>query len=82
MWFVYILRCADNSLSVGQTNNLQRRLMRHNDGSGARHTAQRGPVHLVHSEEFASRDECVARERQLKGWTRVKKEALIARGSR
>lgn len=78
MWFVYILRRADNSFYVGETNDLPSRIAKHNDGSAAMHTARRRPVRLVYSEQYANRAECLMRERQLKGWTRSKKEALIA----
>lgn len=82
MWFVDILRCADNSLYIGETNDLQRRLARHNAGTAANHTATRRPVQLVYSEAFAPQEDALKRERQLKQWTRAKKEALIARGSK
>ena len=78
MWFVYILRCADNSLYIGETNDVASRVARHNDGAGAAHTAKRRPVRLVYAEQYATRQGCLERERQLKGWTRAKKEALIA----
>ena len=77
MWFVYILRCANGSLYVGETNDLERRVARHHEGTGATHTARHGPVRLVHTEEYATRMESLKRERQLKRWTRAKKEALI-----
>jgi predicted GIY-YIG superfamily endonuclease len=78
MWFVYILRCVDQSLYIGATQDVARRLDAHNEGSAAAHTARRRPVHLVYVEQHATRATCLARERQLKGWTRAKKEALIA----
>lgn len=78
MWFVYILRCADDSLYIGETNDVARRVAKHNEGSGAAHTEKHRPVRLVYTEEHASRAGCLKRERQLKRWTRAKKEALIA----
>ena len=78
MWFVYILRCADGSFYIGETNDVLSRLGRHNNGTAATHTAVRRPVQLVYIEEYSSRDDCLKRERQLKRWTRAKKEALIA----
>jgi len=78
MWFVYILRCADGSFYVGETNDVASRLARHNNGTAAAHTARRRPVQLVYSERYPNRDDCLKRERQLKRWTRAKKEALIA----
>ena len=78
MRYVYILRCADDSLYIGETDRPSSRLARHNDGRGCVFTASRLPVNLVYSEEYATHDEALQRERQLKRWTRAKKEALIA----
>lgn len=78
MYFVYILRCADGSLYVGSAQNLDARVNAHNDGRGAAHTFKYGPVRLVYSEAFQSEADAVSRERQLKHWTRAKKEALVA----
>ncbi len=76
--FVYILRCADDTFYVGHAENLQARLKEHNGGHGAQYTAIRRPVRLVYSEEFDSLKAAVFRERQLKRWSRAKKEALIS----
>ena len=78
MWFVYILRCSDNSLYVGETDNVELRLARHNQGRGSSFTACRTPVRLVFTETHCSREDALVRERQVKRWTRAKKEALIA----
>jgi predicted GIY-YIG superfamily endonuclease len=78
MWVLYVLRCKDESLYIGQTNDLPKRLARHNDGVAAGYTASRRPVRVVHSEEHPTLAECLKRERQIKRWTRAKKEALIA----
>ena len=78
MWFVYILRCRDNALYVGETNDVDLRVVRHNGGRGSRFTAQRLPVTLAFVEPHNSREAALAREKQLKRWTRAKKEALIA----
>jgi putative endonuclease len=78
VWFVYILRCADDSFYVGETRDVARRVAKHNEGSAAAHTARRRPVRLVHVEQYSTREECLKRERQLKGWRRAKKEALAA----
>ena len=75
---VYILRCADGTLYVGHTEDLAARTALHNAGHGARYTAARRPVRMVYSEEHDSPQSAVKRERQLKGWTVRKKEALIA----
>jgi predicted GIY-YIG superfamily endonuclease len=78
MWFVYILRCIDGALYVGETNDIDQRLARHSDGRASRFTAQRRPVTVVYTERQPTRLAAVSRERQLKRWTRAKKEALIA----
>jgi len=75
---VYILRCSDESYYVGHTDNLGERVKAHNDGRAAKYTYLRRPVTLVYSEIFKTEEEAVRRERQIKGWTRAKKEALIA----
>ena len=77
MFYVYILRCADQSLYIGQTHNLARRVAAHNAGLGAMFTSERRPVRLVYSEPHKTRTAAVRRERQIKHWTRCKKEALI-----
>ena len=76
--YVYILRCADNSLYVGSAQDPDARLKAHNDGRGAAYTFKNRPVHLVYSEVLDSEAEAVKRERQLKRWSREKKEALVA----
>lgn len=81
MPFTYILRCADDTLYVGQTEDLASREQTHNDGRGAVYTAKRRPVRIAYAEEHASIEKAIARERQLKRWSREKKEALI-RGDR
>lgn len=76
--FCYILHCADGSYYVGATGDIDGRMRKHHDGSASRHTAARRPVTLVRVEKFPDMRAARARERQLKGWTRAKKEALIA----
>jgi len=78
VYFVYILRCADRSLYVGHTDDLDARVEKHNRGEGAMFTTKRLPVAVVYSERHPSRREASERERQLKRWTRAKKEALIS----
>ena len=86
MHHIYILHCADGSYYVGYTANLPRRLQAHTAGSAARHTRDHAPVLLVYSEQFPARTAAVRRERQIKGWTRAKKEggdvATLRRRSR
>jgi predicted GIY-YIG superfamily endonuclease len=76
--WIYILRCSDESLYIGHTMDVVSRESTHNEGKGGRHTARRRPVRVVYREQFASLHEAIKRERQLKRWTRAKKEALIA----
>jgi putative endonuclease len=78
VWFVYILRCADNSLYIGETSNLESRLLKHHEGSACAFTTSRRPVVLAYREAHTTHDAALKRERQLKRWTRAKKEALIA----
>jgi putative endonuclease len=77
-YYMYILECADLSLYVGCTSHLQNRARQHQEGRGARHTADRLPVRLVYSELYESKTAAFRRERQVKRWTREKKAALIA----
>lgn len=76
-FWVYILQCADNSYYTGHTDDLEKRITEHQEGRYGGYTCIRLPVKLVFSEEFTSRDEALACERQIKGWSRKKKEALI-----
>src|SRR5690349_8410251 len=76
-FFIYIVRCADGSLYVGHTSDVASRVKTHNDGKGAVWTACRRPVTLVYSETVASEGAAMRRERQIKRWTRAKKQALI-----
>ncbi len=75
---MYILKCADDSYYTGSTHQLEKRLWEHQQGFGANYTAKRLPVSLLYFEEFQRVDEAFAREKQVQGWSRKKKEALIA----
>ena len=75
--FMYILKCADQSYYTGSTKNIETRLNQHQQGMGANHTKKRLPVELVYIEEFSRIDEAFYREKQVQGWSRAKKEALI-----
>lgn len=75
---MYILECADGSYYTGSTKNLELRLAQHQAGEGANHTKKHLPVKLVYYEEFQRIDEAFYREKQVQGWSRKKKEALIA----
>ncbi len=77
--FVYILRCADGSYYVGKTQNpLAERLAEHEAGLYDGYTKRRRPVALIWHQEFDSITDAIAAERQAKGWSRAKKEALMA----
>ena len=76
-FFAYILRCADGSYYVGQSDDLDARLGAHQTGSLPGYTQNRRPVTLVWSQKFPDREPAFAAERQVKGWSRAKKEALI-----
>lgn len=76
--YVYILECADGHFYVGLTRaGLDKRISEHNDGTFGGYTKSRRPVRLVFSEHFDRVSDAVAVERQLKGWSRAKKKALI-----
>jgi predicted GIY-YIG superfamily endonuclease len=76
-FFAYIVECDDQTFYVGSTDDLDRRIAQHEAGEGSEWTRSRLPVKLVWSESFMSRDEALTIERQLKGWSRAKKIALI-----
>ena len=76
--FLYILRCADDSYYVGTTRGtLDNRVAEHDAGHFGGFTAKRRPVKLVFHQEFQRITDAIAAERQVKGWRRAKKEALI-----
>ena len=77
-YYFYILKCSDGSYYTGSTTNIENRIKAHNKGEGAAYTAKRRPVQLVYNERFNSLDDVVKRERQVKKWSRAKKEALIS----
>ena len=75
---MYILECADGSYYVGSTKDLERRLWQHQNGVGAKHTAKRLPVKLVYCEFYDRASDAFYREKQVQGWSRKKKQALMA----
>ncbi|MBP9885116.1 MAG: GIY-YIG nuclease family protein [Leptospiraceae bacterium] len=78
-YFVYILECNDKSFYIGVTNNIEERLGQHQEGLDNHcYTFSRRPVSLLYSEEFSYINDAIAREKQLKGWSRKKKLALIS----
>jgi len=78
-FYLYILRCADGSYYVGHTDSLESRITAHEKGEIEGYTRKRRPVRLVFAQEFPSREQAFVLERQMKGWSRAKKEALIKR---
>ena len=76
-FWVYLLRCSDGSNYVGHSDDLERRLDEHQAGTHEGYIRKRRPVRLVWSEAISSREEALAFERRIKGWTRAKKDALI-----
>ena len=77
-YYAYMLKCADGSFYVGITNNLEQRVGQHQSGEDRGcYTFGRGPVLLVYSSDFRNVDDAIAWEKQLKGWSRAKKLALI-----
>ena len=77
-FWVYILRCADDSYYTGHTDNLEKRIGEHNAGAIAScYTFKRRPLKLVFAQDFSTREEALASEQQIKGWSRKKKEAMM-----
>ena len=78
MNYAYLVRCSDNSLYAGWTNDIEKRLKSHNDGTGAKYTKSRRPVMLAYLEEFETKSEAMKREAALKKMTHKQKEELVA----
>ncbi|OGQ85768.1 MAG: endonuclease [Deltaproteobacteria bacterium RIFOXYD12_FULL_56_24] len=80
-WFVYLVRCRDNTLYCGIAKDLDRRLAEHNSADkGAKYTRGRRPVQLVYAEEVSSRAKATQREGRIKRMTRIQKKVLIQTG--
>lgn len=75
--YMYILQCADGSYYTGSTKDLEIRLQQHQNGEGANYTKKHLPVKLVYYEEYQHIEDAFYREKQVQGWSRKKKEALI-----
>ena len=80
-WYVYILRCADDTLYTGSTDDIPRRLAVHNSGKGAKYTRGRLPVEVVYSERCESYSAALKREYAIKQLARREKLKLIAEGN-
>lgn len=79
-WYLYILRCKDNTLYTGITTDVEKRLEAHRSGKGAKYTRGRTPLELVYREVCESHSDALKRELEIKALTRQEKEKLIARG--
>ena len=77
-FYLYMLRCFDGSLYVGHTDDLDARMALHHSGALGGYTSTRRPLELVYARELATRIEALELELRIKGWSRAKKEALIA----
>ncbi|MCU1552510.1 MAG: hypothetical protein JWR36_3070 [Glaciihabitans sp.] len=78
MAWMYILKCADDSYYVGSCRDLDLRFWQHSTGKGSKYTSTRIPVELVFAEEFDNIGDAYALEKRVQGWSRAKREALIA----
>jgi putative endonuclease len=76
--FVYVLRCADDTLYTGYTTDVERRVAEHDSGDGAKYTRGRTPVELVHVEAFDSQSTAMQREHEIKQLSRSGKESLVS----
>lgn len=77
-WYVYILRCSDDTLYTGITNTPERRIVAHNQGTASKYTRSRRPVKMVYREEVPAKGDALRRELAIKAMTRQQKLALIA----
>lgn len=75
--YCYILKCKDGSYYTGWTNDLERRIKAHQEGRGAKYTKGRTPVELIYYETFASKEEAMRREYEIKQLSRKEKETLV-----
>lgn len=76
-WLVYILRCVDDSLYVGATNDIERRFVEHLTGKGSKFTRSRKAAEIIYTEEFNNKYDAFKREKEIKGFSRHKKLNLI-----
>ena len=77
MWYVYMLKCSDNSLYTGITNDLERRINDHNNKKASKYTRTRTPVTLIYKEECSNRSDALKRETRIKQLSRKEKMQLI-----
>ncbi|MGG7323810.1 GIY-YIG nuclease family protein [Clostridium baratii] len=79
MNYVYIIKCSDDSLYTGWTNDLEKRFKKHQEGKGAKYTKGRGPLELVYFEEYETKVQAMKREYEIKKMSREKKIKLISK---
>ena len=77
MYFVYIVKCSDETYYTGYTNNIEKRFKAHNEGKGAKYTRSRGPVELLYWESYEEKGDALRREYAIKKLSRKQKEKLI-----
>ena len=77
VWYLYILRCKDDSFYTGITTDVEKRLEVHRSGKGAKYTRGRGPLELVYREECGTHSDALKRELQIKAFTREEKQKLV-----
>ena len=77
MAYMYILECSDRTLYVGSTRDLEHRLAQHGEGEGSLYTRTRLPVKLLYFEQFGRISDAYLREKQVQGWSRAKRLALV-----
>jgi len=81
MWVIYLLRCSDNSLYCGITNDLEQRLRAHQAGKGAKYTRGRLPVKIVYTEEVCSKSVALKRELMIKSLSKKEKEFMVSQST-
>lgn len=81
MNYVYIIKCNDDSLYTGWTNDLEKRFKTHQKGKGAKYTRGRGPLKLVYFEEHETKVQAMKREYEIKKMSRAKKIKLISKNN-
>lgn len=77
MYYVYMLKCVDDSFYCGYTNDVEKRFEKHKSGKGAKYTRSHLPLEIVYVEEFETKSEALKRECEIKAMTRIQKEKLI-----
>ncbi|MCX6764094.1 MAG: GIY-YIG nuclease family protein [Candidatus Nealsonbacteria bacterium] len=77
MYYLYFLLCDDNSIYTGVTNDIERRFLEHKNKKGGHYTSSHNAVKIIYKESYSTQKKALRRERQIKGWRRKKKLALI-----